>query len=89
MMLRDFTKTVQQQKAIEYLLQNDAVFRSVAYRMSTGTPAEAAWVALECTQTLLDKVKNIAPQMYVSDKEKREGYSVCPDPSQRASKTEF
>jgi len=76
--VKDFTKTVQQLKAIEHLMCNDALFRSIAYRMSTGTPCEAAWIAVELGTTLTDKIKNIAPQMDVSEKEKREGYQLAP-----------
>ena len=74
--MKNFTQTVQHRKAIEYLMCNDATFRSIAYRMASGTPTEAAWVALECAAWLSDKVKAIAPQMDVSEKEKREGYPL-------------
>ena len=74
--MKNFTEAVQKRKAIEYLMCNDATFRSIAYRMSSGTPIEAAWIALECATWLADKVKNIAPQMDVSEKEKREGYPL-------------
>lgn len=74
--MKNFTQTVQQRKAIEYLMCNDAMFRSIAYRMATGTPTEAAWIALECAAWMAEKVKNIAPQMDVSEKEKREGYPL-------------
>ena len=74
--MKNFTQTVQQHKAIEYLIKNDATFRSIAYRMANGKPVEAAWIALECAAWLADKVKNIAPQMDVSEKEKREGYPL-------------
>ena len=74
--MKNFTQTVQQHKAIEYLIQNDATFRSIAYRMANGTPIEAAWIALECATCLADKVKDVAPQMDVSEKEKREGYPL-------------
>lgn len=74
--MKNFTESVQQHKAIEHLMCNDATFRSIAYRMSTGTPVEAAWIAVECATFLADRIKNIAPQMDVSEKEKREGYPV-------------
>ena len=80
--MKDFTQTVQQRKAIEYLMCNDALFRSIAYRMSTGTPCEAAWLAVELGTTLADKIKNIAPQMDVSEKEKREGYALALKPTE-------
>ena len=74
--MKNFTQTVQQHKAIEYLIQNDPTFRSIAYRMANGTPVEAARIALECATWLANKVKDIAPQMDVSEKEKREGYPL-------------
>ena len=75
--MKDFTKTVQQLKAIEHLMCNDTLFRSIAYSMSRGTPCEAAWIAIELGATLTEKIKNIAPQMDVSEKEKREGYQLA------------
>jgi hypothetical protein len=79
--MKDFTKTVQQFKAIEYLMSHNVLFRSIAFRMSTATPSEAAWIAAEYGTTLRDKIENIAPQMDVSEKEKREGYQLAPNPS--------
>lgn len=75
--MKDFTETVQQRKAIEHLMCNDPMFRAISYRMSTGTPEEAAWLAVECAGLLRDKVKNIAPQMDVSETEKRKGYPLA------------
>ena len=80
--MKDFTKTVQQLKAIEHLMCNDALFQSIAYRMSTGTPFEAAWIAVELGTTLADKIKNIAPQMDVSENEKRQGYELARKPTE-------
>lgn len=74
--MKNFTEAVQQRKAIEFLMCNDATFRSIAYRISTGTAVEAAWIAVECAKFLADRIKNIAPQMDVSEKEKREGYPL-------------
>lgn len=74
--MKNFTETVQQRKAIEFLLCNDAVFRSIAHRMSTGTPEESIWIAVECAKMLSEKINNIAPQMDVSASEKREGYPL-------------
>jgi hypothetical protein len=73
--MKTFVEAVRQRKAIERLLQNDAVFRSIAYRMSAATPEESVWIAVECATFLSDRIKDMAPQMDVSEKEKREGYS--------------
>lgn len=74
--MKNFTETVQQRKAIEFLMCNDATFRSIAYRMSTGNAVEAAWIAVESAAFLAGRIKAIAPQMDVSEKEKREGYPL-------------
>lgn len=63
---------------------NDAMFRAIAYRMSTGTPEESVWLAVECGAELTRKIKNIAPQMDVSEQEKREGYPLPKDEKERS-----
>ena len=81
--MKNFTETVQQRKAIEHLMDNDVLFRAIAYRMSTGTPHEAVWLAVECSTILSGKIKNIVPQMDVNEQEKREGYPLPKDDEER------
>ena len=81
--MKNFTETVQQRKSIEYLINNDVLFRAISYRMSTGTPHEAVWLAVECATILRDKIKNTAPQMDVSEQEKHEGYPLPKDDEER------
>ena len=87
--MKNFTEAVQQHKAIEFLMCNDPLFNSIAYRISTATPDEAVWIAVECGALLRDKVKNTAPQMDVSEQEKREGYPLPKDEEERISREQI
>ena len=81
--MKNFVETVQHRKAIEHLIANDVVFRSVAYRMATSTPDESVLIAVECAAMLSEKIKNTAPQMDVSEREKRDGYPLPKDDAER------
>jgi hypothetical protein len=84
--VKNFTESVQHRKAVEYLAANDVVFRSVAYRMSVSTPEEAVLIAVECAEMLSHKIKITAPQMDVSEQEKREGYPLPKNEAERFSR---
>ena len=84
--MKNFTESVQHRKAIEYLMHTDVLFRLVAYQMATSTPDEAVLVAVECAAMLSDKIKITAPQMNVSDREKREGYPLPKDDAELNSR---
>jgi len=77
-----FDGSVKKQKAIEWLMQNDAIVAGIAQQMRV-SPVAGLFTAAEFGKYLTDRVDQVAATMTVTNEERELGYPPPKDDAER------
>lgn len=77
-----FDETVKRLKAVEWLIENDAVVRAASHKMAESVTS-AVLIAADYGEAIKIKVDSVASRMVVTDQERAEGYPLPVDDNER------